>query len=184
MLVSEFSCRIESEDFEYAKSLAEETLGLFEGRSGHYSNSLNSHLRGKLGEIAASAALESLGLELNRMWADISKLSLADLDVSGRFRADVKTWDRRYWPTMGRCIAVSQLPRLRFKAESVIWCQSDSNLAPGMIVQVVGWNALADVELAPRRLTGPPHGRKIDNFQIEVSAIRPLRSILNHYFAL
>ena len=184
LLMSAFSYTIGRKDFEHATSLAEETLALFESRAGHYNNNLNSHLRGKLGEIAATVALESFGLEPNRIWADTSKLSLADLEVPGRFRADVKTWDRRYWATMGRCIAVNQISRLRHKAEAVIWCQSDSNLTPGMVVHVVGWNALEDVALAPRRLTGPPRGRKVDNYQLDIGAIRPLMSILNHGFAL
>lgn len=182
--MSAFSYMIGTEDFEHAKSLAGETLALFESRAGHYKNSLNSHLRGKIGEIAATTALESLGLEPDRMWADTSKLSLADVEVAGRFRANVKTWDRRYWLTMGRCIAVNQLPRLRNKAEAVIWCQTDSNLAPGMEVQVLGWNALDDVVLAPRRLTGPPRGRKVDNYQLDIGEIRPLVSILDYGCAL
>ena len=111
-----FRYTVTPSDFADADQMAAETLSLFQNRPGFYTNSINSHLRGKLGEFAATAALRSVGLEPTCLWTDLARLSEADLDVPGRFRADVKTWDRRYWQGMGRCVAVGQFQKLKQKA--------------------------------------------------------------------
>ena len=170
-------CAISEEDFSKCKELANSTLELFRGRRGHYSNSLNSHLRGKIGEFGGTLVLERLGFRVRPLWSKLECLSEADVEIDGRLRLDVKTWDRRYWPSMGRCIAVNQLPRLRRKASAILWCVSDSQLEPGMTVQVVGWNTLDDVAEAPRRLTGPPNGRQVDNYQVDEACLRNLESL-------
>ena len=168
---------ISEEQFALANDLAGQTLNLFSDRRGYYNNNHNSHLRGKLGEIASTQILTDLGLPSNALWADLSRLREADIDVPGVFRADVKTWSARYWADMGRCVAVGQVPKLAKKADLIIWCVSAPQLRPGMTVEVRGWNSLADVEAAPRRMTGPPSGRKVDNYQLDESALRDLATL-------
>lgn len=175
-----FRHRINQEEFDLALDLANMTVEVFSKRPGHYNNNLNSHLRGKVGEIAASAALAAGGVETVDLWTEMSSIAEADIYVPSRFRADVKTWDGRYWLEMGRCVAHGQLPKLRAKADGIIWCSSDSQLEPGMMVEVVGWNRMTDVADAPRRFTGPPGGRQVDNYQIELSAVRDLQSLFDH----
>ena len=174
------SCVITEEAFIECRHLALSTLELFRGRRGHYNNNFNSHLRGKLGEFGATAVLGRMALPVRPLWSDLENLSDADIEIGDQFRLDVKTWDRRYWPEMGRCIAVNQLPKLRRKASGIVWCVSDSHLEAGMTIYVVGWNTLDDVVEAPRRLTGPPNGRQVDNYQVDEVHLRNLESIRSH----
>lgn len=169
---------IQDSEFKLASELAEETVQVFSGRPGFYNNNINSHLRGKVGEIAVSSFLDSAGIKVTNLWSDIGRMAEADILVPSKLRADVKTWDVRYWTEMGRCIAAGQVSRLRNKAEAVIWCTSDSRLAPQMNVTVVGWNTMEDIADAPRRLTGPANGRQVDNFQVEMTAVRNLEALL------
>jgi len=168
---------VSEEQFALANDLAGQTLNLFKNRPGYYNNNHNSHLRGKVGEIAATQVLTDLGLPSNALWADLARLSEADIDVPGVFKADVKTWSSRYWADMGRCVAVGQVPKLVKKADLIIWCVSDPQLRPGMTVEVRGWNSLIDVEAACRRMTGPPAGRKVDNYQLDKSGIRDVATL-------
>jgi len=168
--------QLSSDQVNRATRLAEETLALFAEKQGHYTNDLNSHLRGKLGEIAASQVLQEQGYEVKDLWADVKALSQADI-VSRAFKADVKTWNRRFWPEFGRCVAVAQLPLLAKKADLVIWCYCAEVVEPSMKVKVVGWNSIEDIENAPKRLTGPTGGRLVQNFQLDDESIRSLDSL-------
>lgn len=170
---------IDRDEFDLALDLANKTMDLFSKRLGFYNNNLNSHLRGKIGEVAASAALTSVGIKTVDLWADVKSLSEADIHVPSRFRAEVKTWDVRYWAEMGRCVAHGQFPKIRMKADGIIWCSSDTHLEPGMSVYVLGWNNMTDVLNAPRRHTGPPGGRQIDNYQVDLCAVRDLRLLVD-----
>lgn len=170
---------VSEEEFCLALDLANKTMEVFSKRPGFYNNSLNSHLRGKVGEIAASAALATAGIETIDLWSDIGFLTEADIHVPSKFRADVKTWDVRYWHEMGRCVAHGQFPKLRAKADAIIWCSSDTHLEIGMKVNVLGWNVVTDVTDAPRRHTGPPGGRQVDNYQVELNAVRDLQALFD-----
>ena len=54
---------IKIDDVRHAEALrlAQQTLAIFAKMPGHYNNTLNSHLRGKLGEIAAADWLAARG---------------------------------------------------------------------------------------------------------------------------
>jgi len=170
---------ITADEFNVARDLAHQTLKIFERRPGYYTNNINSHLRGKLGEIAVSAYLRARGAATDGLWRDLARISEADVVIAGRFRADVKTWDIRHWPDFGRCISVDQFPTLRTKADGIVWCTSDSDLRPGMAVTIQGWNTMDDVAQAPERLTGPTYGRKVHNHQLDAASLREIRAILN-----
>lgn len=171
---------IQPEEFEEANALATESLRRFAGRQGYYNNNHNSHLRGKLGEIAATRVLADMGLQVEPLWRDLSRMSDADIVVGNRLRADVKTWSERHWTDLGRCVAVGQLPALQRKSDLILWCTSDDQVGPGMRVTVEGWNTLDDVATAPRRLTGPRGGRQVDNYQLDPASLRPLGEVA-HY---
>jgi hypothetical protein len=172
---------ITTSEYLLASDLAHQTLEVFADFRGHYNNNLNSHLRGKLGEIAASAFLMHLGITVTNLWEDLNSLSDTDIIAPNRFRADVKTWDIRYWPAFGRCVSVDQFPKLRRKSDVVIWCIAESVLRPGMSVTVHGWSSMNDVENAPRRLTGPSSGRQVHNFQLDEAEIREVESLADFY---
>ncbi len=102
----------------------------------------------------------------------------ADIVIPGRCRIEVKTWSDEFWPTMGRCIAVDQFKKLQGKADLIIWCTSASHLTPGMTLRVVGWNLVSDIPRAPQRFTGPPNGRKVNNYQLDNSMLREIDELL------
>ena len=168
---------ISSDQFKLAEKLALETFARFSRTKGHYNNTSNSHLRGKIGEIATSTALQELGFKVEDTYTDLDRMSEADLVISRNVRIDVKTWNVEHWNEMGRCISVDQIGKLEKKADIIIWCISPNILAAGISVSVAGWNKVSEVRQAPRRLTGPPNGRKVENFQFEVSGIRDIADL-------
>lgn len=168
---------ISSDQFKIAEKLAVETYARFSRTKGHYNNTSNSHLRGKIGEIATSTALQELGFKVEDTYTDLDRMSEADLVVSGNLRIDVKTWNVEHWNEMGRCISVDQIGKLERKADIIIWCISPNILTPGISVSVAGWNQVSEVRQAPRRLTGPQNGRKVENFQFEIGEIRDIKDL-------
>ena len=169
---------IHQTSYDTAHRLATETLALFAKSHGHYTNSLNSHLRGKIGELACADWLSEKGVHCERVFEVITRIAEADL-VTRILRLDVKTWDERYWHEMGRCVAVAQLATLKSKADAVLWCVTPQTLGPGIAVVIVGWNTLDDVATAQRCWTGPAGKRQVYNYQVELSAVRPLDELVN-----
>lgn len=170
---------METESFRIAEELAAQTYEVFKGRWGHYNNTVNSHLRGKVGEIGCHLWLDAQGIPHELVYENLARLEEADIILNaGRpFRFDVKTWDTRYWKAMGRCVAFKQLPKLKKKANAVLWCVTPKELAPGVEVEIFGWSSIRDIENSPRRMTGPAHRRQVDNYQVDLEAIRPLPEI-------
>ena len=168
---------ISTEQFKLAEKLAFETFARFSRAKGHYNNTSNSHLRGKIGEITTSTVLQELGFKVENTYTELDRMSEADLVISGNIRVDVKTCNVEHWNEMGRCISVDQIGKLEKKADIIIWCISPNNLAPGISVTVAGWNKVSEVRQAPRRLTGPQNGRKVENFQFEVNGIRAIADL-------
>lgn len=170
--------QISDDEFALATELAQATFELFASQPGYYNNTLNTHLRGKLGEIAVSAFFKKSGVPTKELWRNIDLIAEADIEIGGRSRADVKTWDVHHWPNLGRCISVYQFPALRRKADLVIWCTSETAIRPEMTVSIEGWNTMGDIEQSPKRYTGPPGGRQVFNHQLELVALRDLDSLL------
>jgi len=173
--------QVDESMFERAMHLAEQTIAIFSGRPGHYNNTIDSHLRGKLGELACSKWISEQGVEFDSVYEDIGRMREADLilKTGNTMRLDVKTWNQRHWPALGRCISVNQMPALQAKADGIIWCITPDELAPAIEVEIVGWNTLADANSIEPTWTGPPGRRQVHNYQLSVSDIRPLQTLLN-----
>lgn len=171
---------IAEDQFLVATAVAQQTLAMFAGKPGHYTNNLNSHLRGKVGEIACAAWLSGLGVGLEPLFLDVSRISEADIVIPGPRlrRLDVKTWDVQHWNDLGRCVAVDQLEKLNAKSEGVVWCHSPTVLAPGVSVEIVGWSTIADIRAAPVKWTGPSGGRQVNNHQVEAPSVRSTDSLI------
>ena len=60
----------------------------------------------------------------------------------------------------------------------MIWCITPDELAPGIEVEIVGWNTLGDANSIEPTWTGPPGRRQVHNYQLSVSDIRPLQTLL------
>ena len=162
-----------------AISMANHTLESFKNNPGHYSNTFNSHLRGKIGELACSLWVAKQGIRCDSVFRDSNRMAEADLIIQGKAmqRCDVKTWDRNHWEGLGRCIAVNQLSNLQTKADIIIWCISPHSLEPGIQVELRGWNTLSDIEAAPQRMTGPADGRKVYNYQVDDNKLREMNEL-------
>ncbi len=98
---------VSATDFADGQALALRTFEMFANNRGFYNNTQNSHLRGKIGEIAAQRWLEAARLEVEALFRDDSKARDCDLVArkSVTIRLDVKTWDMRYWHDKSRFIA-------------------------------------------------------------------------------
>lgn len=165
-------------EIEIATKLAVESLAVFSGRSGFYTNSLNSHLKGKLGEICFSRYLEAKGVSHEKLFMEIANLSSEDIKLSSGVRIDVKTWSSSHWKELGRCVSVYQLAALKNKADAIVWCIAPDIIDENQKFYVRGWSKLDDVEQAEIRWTGPQHGRKVKNHQLEEAMIRDLKTLL------
>ena len=171
--------RIDTKQFTRASELARETIDVFRSYRGHYNNNFESHLRGKIGEIAVARWMKENGMALDNAFEDVSRLREADIQVNGAFRADVKTWSQHFWDDYGRCVSVQQLPKLLQKADVIIWCICPEELQPGMTVMLRGWNTMDDVQQSPMRWTGPPSRRQVFNHQLDEGDIRSTASLLS-----
>ena len=168
-------------EFNSAQRLAKQTLDVFAGRPGSYNNTANSHLRGKIGEIASARWLSTNGVSVDSLFVDVANLRECDIlaTAARSLRLDVKTWNQSYWKEMGRCIATSQLSTLEEKADGVLWCFSDPTLRAGARITIVGWNSMSEVRAAPRRWTGPKGKRQVDNYQVPEGDVRSPENLLS-----
>lgn len=89
----------------------------------------------------------------------------------------MKTWSLGYWETMGRCIAVGQLPTLLRKADCIVWCTTDYGGVGEAVVEICGWNLVDEIHNAPIMWTGPDAGRKVENHQFSLADLRKLEDL-------
>ena len=178
---TEITIEISETDYKAATTMAGQTLAKFAGNPGYYTNSYNSHLRGKIGEIAWAKWFADQGIDVERLYEDSALIANADLILKDEqeHRIEVKTWDERWWKDLGRCIAVSQLPKLQKKVDLVIWCVSPTNLQSGALVRLVGWSTVEDVAAAPKKYTGPKNRRQVHNYQLDQENLREMTSLLD-----
>jgi hypothetical protein len=176
-------------DVQWAADTARSSFAKWESQQGYYNNRLNSHFKGKLGEIAVEKFLLDLKLKLDSHFRFPDREKLADLVVKLNgykkvLRLEVKTWSGNYWHDLGRCIAVDQYPDLKKKADVIVWCVTDasgvldtSTSAP-IKVLLAGWSKMDEVMQAPIRLTGFDHMRKVENYQLAESDLHEMSSFI------
>ena len=174
-LMENKSCEIELSiaDVHWAAETARSSFERWESQQGYYNNRLNSHFKGKLGEIAVEKFLLD------------QKLKLADIvvKISGYkkiARLEVKTWSKNYWLDLGRCIAVDQYPDLKRKADMIVWCVVDeisiSDAPAPVMVLLAGWSKMDEVLSAPVKLTGLDNMRKVNNYQLAETDLHEMGS--------
>jgi hypothetical protein len=156
-----------------AAALAEATHERWQAAAGHYRNTVSSHRKGKLGEIAVEEWAAQNGLEAESFFRDPNMERYSDIQL-GQQRFDVKTWDARYWEAMGRCVRPGQLSALRRKADGLVWCFVDESLDQ---VVLAGWSTVEEVSNLPVVETGPS-GRKLANHQVPLDGMRSMDDLL------
>lgn len=157
--------------------MAIQTYEKFKNFPGYYNNKPDSHLKGKLGEIAVEQALKNFEIKCDPAFREMNRDRECDILIEA-LRLEVKTWSETYWLQMGRCVAVGQLPSLKKKADFVVWCSTPYVAGNAAQVRIYGVTPINQIEYQPRRLTGPDWGRKVDNYQVEFESITSFESFL------
>ncbi|MCZ2127775.1 MAG: hypothetical protein LC099_08405 [Anaerolineales bacterium] len=174
-------------DVQWAAETARAAFARWRNQKGHYDNRLNSHFKGKLGELAVEKFLTDCNLKFDSHFRFAERENLADLVVKIKgyrqiLRVDVKTWGEIYWRELGRCVAVNQLSGLKKKADAIVWCVAEIQEIPQtpapIQLRLCGWSTLADVERAPVQLTGIDKMRKVENHQLPEESLREMASFL------
>jgi hypothetical protein len=172
-------------DVQWAAETARASFERWESQQGYYNNRLNSHFKGKLGELAVEKFLLDQKLKLDSHFRFADREKLADLVVKIKgynkiARLEVKTWSLNYWQELGRCIAVDQYPDMKKKADVIIWCLLDEKqiLDASMPVKVIlaGWSKIDEVLKAPIKLTGKDNMRKVNNYQLDETDLHDISS--------
>jgi hypothetical protein len=169
------SVRLGATDLVRARELAETSYNKFANSRGYYRNTPNSHIVGKIGEIAAESWLKSAHLPVFSLYDDATQAQSADLEIAG-IRIEVKAWTHDWWADWGRCIAVGQLAALREKSDCVLWVSAKVTVDSALVF-FHGWSTVREVEQAPVRWTGPT-GRKVKNHQLNQESLRDAAELL------
>jgi len=188
-LMENKSCEIELSiaDVHWAAETARSSFERWESQQGYYNNRLNSHFKGKLGEIAVEKFLldQKLKLDSHFRFSDREKLADIVVKISGYkkiARLEVKTWSKNYWLDLGRCIAVDQYPDLKKKAGVIVWCVadekqiSDASASAPVTVLLASWSKMDEVLSAPVKLTGLDNMRKVNNYQLAETDLHEMGS--------
>jgi hypothetical protein len=178
-------CEIELSiaDVQWAADVARSSFARWERQQGYYNNRLNSHFKGKLGEIAVEEFLFGQKMKLDSHFRFSDRENLADLVVKIKgykkiVRLEVKTWSNNYWRDLGRCIAVDQYPDMKKKADIIVWCLVDEKQtldtpAPLKVI-LAGWSKIDEILKAPIKFTGLDNMRKIENYQLAESDLHEM----------
>ena len=168
-------------EVQWAAETSRASFARWQNQRGYYNNRLNSHFKGKLGELAVERFLLDQNLKLDSHFRFPDREKLADIVVKLHgyrriLRLEIKTWSRDYWRELGRCISVEQFPDLKRKADAVVWCVTDAEgiVEAPVTVLLAGWSGMDEIEKAPVRLTGFENMRKVENHQLAESDLREM----------
>jgi hypothetical protein len=184
-----FEIELSIADVKWAKDVALSSFTKWESQQGYYNNRLNSHFKGKLGELAVEKFLLDQKLKLDSHFRFSDREKLADIVLKLRgykkvARLEVKTWSSNYWQDLGRCIAVDQYPDLKKKADIIVWCVvdiqkvSDTPASAPVKVFLAGWSKIGEIMKAPIKHTGLDNMRKVENYQLAESELRLMGEFL------
>ncbi len=175
------------DDVKWAIAVSQTSVEKWSEHKGHYNNRINSHLKGKLGEITVEKYLLGKKFKLDSHFRFSEREHLCDIVIKVRkytkvYRLEIKTWSAGYWQELGRCIAVDQYPSLKKKADLIIWCVVNSanvdellKKPESILVSLVGWSKIDDITNASIKETGTGEMRKVKNYQL---AEKDIHSIL------
>jgi len=169
---------LNTEEVNWAIDSAKDSIKKWSEQKGHYNNKLNSHLTGKLGELAVEKYLLENEYDIDSHFRFPDREKLCDIVVKIKryikiCRLEIKTWSEKYWVELGRCIAIDQYADLKKKADLVLWCViptigigSIIKAPTEVTVKLVGWSRIDEIVNAPVKHTGIGDMRKIKNYQL------------------
>jgi len=155
-----------------ASLLAAQTYAKYKNVQGHYRNLANSHLVGKLGEIAAFIWFRDNDLNPTFNAATPGLDAICDIETDAG-RCEVKTWSEHHWENLGRSVAVSQLKSVKNKADFIFWCSADEVDSSTPKVSLHGWSDVATIEQNKPTMMGREF-RQVFNYQIPLEQLQPL----------
>ena len=156
--------------------LAEASFQKYSKVFGHYRNTTNSHLVGRLGEFATYTHLKNQGLNPIPHFLELNKIQNCDID-SRVGRIEVKTWKAEFWDDWGRCVSVSQLASVKRKADLIIWCVADEIESDTPKIEFKGWSEVSDIENLEPKMTGK-ESRQIYNYQFDEASLNSIDSLI------
>ena len=156
--------------------LAEASFQKYSKVFGHYRNTANSHLVGRLGEFATYTHLKNQGLNPIPNFLELNKIQNCDID-SRVGRIEVKTWKAEFWDDWGRCVSVSQLASVKRKADLIIWCVADEIESDTPKIEFKGWSEVSDIENLEPKMTGK-ESRQIYNYQFDEASLNSIDSLI------
>jgi hypothetical protein len=168
-------------EIDEAIDYANETYERWKSFRGHYPNKYNSHVKGKMGEIAVEKILVERQINFVSHFRRSKAQGLCDIELDSTQpspRLDVKIWSLDHWLEQGRCVTPGQLPKLQKLADALVWTivdlpdikkSSDLDHLTEMGVEVAVWSTVSDVASTSIRPTG---WRNIPNHQVEIDSMR------------
>jgi hypothetical protein len=179
-----------STELDSAIKLGERTLEKHKNNRGKkYDNTLNSHVKGRLGEFALEKWLADHKIVATSHFQDDGSEGLCDIEVPAAKvfkRVEIKTWSKEFWKDWGRCIAVTQIGKIQTATDAILWCRvnlpkvtsvEQLRSLGNVEVEFVGYSTPSDAAAAPIRATGP-FGRQVVNHQLEDTDLRPTEELL------
>lgn len=116
----------------------EAARNLTSSRRGAYGdNAFRRHVTGRLGELGALRWLSSRLPDVRPLFRSSDSQAAADIEV-GAWQIEVKTWRGHNWDALGRSLAPQQLPRLRKKADVILFCSLSSEPDSSQVI-LQGW---------------------------------------------
>lgn len=156
-----------------AEELATGTHNRYKNTQGFYRNLKSSHMIGRYGEIGAHKYFQQLGFSCEAHYLNTDEDNLCDITAETT-RWDIKTWNSKYWQVWGRAVSSAQLPRLKTKADAILWASVDPLEA--LEVTIYGWNTIDDIEQFTPIWMGP-EGNQVHNHQVPMTHVRDLSDI-------
>ena len=149
-----------------------------DGKSPYGFNHAHSHLVGMAAEHASwilfneIEALTGTHLNIDPAYQDDSREGECDLYVAG-MRIEVKGIKYGSWIRFGPCISARQLPKIKKKADIVLWALYNERVQE---FTFEGYNFVNEIETLETILTGAEGRPKIENYPV-MSIIKPLQEL-------
>lgn len=162
-----------------ARSMAEETFSLFANYLGHY-NHQTLIFEARLANWPVCNGLRTRTFPANQFSEMLTECRKLTCIWEARALSASKRMECAFWQNLGRCVAVNQMPDIRAKADVVIWCVTPQSIVPGVSVEIVGWNTVAEIARLPPVCTGLVVGsRQVHNHQVPIEQVRPFANLVN-----
>lgn len=155
-----------------ARKLAEDTASV-KWVGEHYPNTPESHLVGKMGEIAAAKLYYMAGVDIRPMFK-FNRFDTPDIIVND-VGVEVKCWSLHNFARLGRAVTVGQYPKLKERSFIVIWAA----VLDTHSVDLCGWNYISDLSRYTPKPYTQPGGKVVENYQVPMPEMRRISQLPN-----